>query len=86
MISQATFQVEDVFSIQGRGIVVVGKLTNGIAKKGMKGVINGKQSEITSIEAENKSLESITTGMPAGLLLSNISKDDVQKGNTYSFQ
>lgn len=86
MISQATFQVEDIFSIQGRGIVVVGKLTNGIAKKGMKSVINGKQSEITSIEAENKSLESITTGMPAGLLLSNINKDDIQKGNTYSFQ
>lgn len=86
MISQATFQVENVFYIQGRGIVVVGKLTNGIAKKGMKGVINGKQSEITSIEAENKSLESITTGMSAGLLLSNINKDDVQKGNTYSFQ
>ena len=30
----------------------------------MRGVINGKQSEITSIEAENKSLESITTGSP----------------------
>ena len=33
MISQATFQVEDIFSIEGRGIVVVGKLTNGIAKR-----------------------------------------------------
>lgn len=86
MISQTTFQVEDVFSIEGRGIVVVGKLIDGIARKGMKAVINGKQSEITSIEAENKSLESITIGMPAGLLLSNINKDDVQKGSAYHFQ
>ncbi|MBU4421724.1 hypothetical protein KKB41_02050 [Patescibacteria group bacterium] len=86
MTNQTTFQAEDVFSIVGRGTIVVGKLIEGVARKGMKGVINGKQSEILAIEAQNQSLESITTGMSAGLLLSNIEKDDIQKGNTYRFQ
>jgi len=86
MINQATFQAEDVFSISGRGTIVVGKLTEGIAKKGMRGIVNGKQSEILEIEAQHQSLESLTTGIPAGLLLSNIEKSDIQKGNEYRFQ
>ncbi|GEM_PF-6030883 len=86
MLERVIFQVEDVFSIEGRGIVVVGKLIDGVAKKGMKTTINGKQSEILTIESQNKNIESLTTGIPAGLLLSNIKKDDVQKGNTYHFQ
>ncbi len=86
MRNQATFQTEDVFSIMGRGIVVTGKLSNGFVKKGMKAIINGKQSEILSIEAHNQSLESLTTGTPAGLLLSNIEKNDIQKGNNYYFE
>jgi len=86
MLERVIFQVEDVFSIEGRGIVVVGKLIDGVAKKGMKTTINGKQSEILTIESQNKNIESLTTGIPAGLLLSNIKKDDVQKGSTYHFQ
>lgn len=86
MIDQTAFQVEDAFSITGRGTVVTGKLIKGIARKGMKSVINGKQSEILAIEAQNQSFESIATGMSAGLLLSNIEKDDIQRGNSYYFQ
>jgi len=86
MLERVIFQVEDVFSIEGRGIVVVGKLIDGVAKKGMKTTINGKQSEILTIESQNKNIESLTTGIPAGLFLSNIKKDDVQKGSTYHFQ
>jgi translation elongation factor EF-Tu-like GTPase len=86
MIDRIIFQVENIFSIEGRGTVVVGELIEGIARKGIKTIINGKQSEILTIESHNKSLESLTTGVPAALLLSNIKKDDVQKGNTYHFQ
>jgi len=86
MTNQATFQAEDVFSISGRGTIVVGKLTEGIAKKGMRGIVNEKQSEILEIEAQHQSLESLTAGMSAGLLLSNIEKSDIQKGNEYRFQ
>lgn len=86
MVNQAIFRVEDVFSIEGKGIVVVGKLIEGAAKRGMKAVINGKQSEILLIESQNKSLESLIIGVPAGLFLSNIKKDDVQRGSIYYFQ
>ena len=86
MRNQAAFQVEDVFSIAGRGIVITGKLTNGFLTKGMKAIINGKQSEILSIESHNQLLESLTTGTPAGLLLSNIEKNDIQKDGNYFFE
>lgn len=86
MTDQVIFQVEDVFSIVGRGTVIAGKLIDGIAKKGMKATINGKQSEILTIESQNKNIESLMTGMPAGLLMSNIKKSDVQKGSAYHFQ
>lgn len=86
MESRTIFQVEDVFYIDGRGTVAVGKLIEGTARKGMKSIVNGKQSEILTIESQNKNLESLTTGVPAGFLLSNIKKDDIQKGNTYYFQ
>ncbi|OJI08397.1 hypothetical protein BK005_00825 [bacterium CG10_37_50] len=86
MRNQVTFQTEDIFSIMGRGTVVTGKLIDGFLRKGMKTNINGKQSEILAIEAQNKSLESLTTGMVAGLLLSNVNKNDIQKGNSYFFE
>ncbi len=86
MLDKTIFQVEDVFSIEGRGTIAVGKLIGGTARKGMKSIINGKQSEILAIESQNKMLESLTVGIPAGLLLSNIKKDDISKRSTYSFQ
>ena len=85
MTSKNIFKVEDIFSIMGVGIIVVGKLNSGFLKKGMKTTINGKLSEILKIESQNQSVESLTTGIPAGLCLNNISKDDIQKGNEYLF-
>ena len=70
----------------GRGTVVTGKLTDGLLRKGMKTSINGKQSEVLAIEAQNKSLETLTTGSVAGLLLSNVDKNDIQRGNSYFFE
>lgn len=82
----SSFQVSDIFSILGRGSVVTGKLLSGIAKKGMKCQINGKQSEILAIEVPKNSLETLTPGIEAGLLLSNIEKNDTQKGAIINFQ
>ncbi|MCX6736837.1 MAG: hypothetical protein NTW73_02000 [Candidatus Parcubacteria bacterium] len=87
MVNQATFQVEGVFSIRGRGIIATGKAIEGVIKKGMRSIINGKQSEILVIEVRNMSMDSLTTNdMPAGLLLSNVDLNDIQKGNKYCFQ
>ena len=79
----ATFSVEDVFSIQGRGTVVAGKLTDGLLKKGMRAIVNGKQTEVTGIETNNQSVDSLTAGTPAGVLLRNLEKSDIPKGNIY---
>jgi len=79
------FKADDVFSIMGAGVIVVGKLNSGILKKGMKSIINGKNSEILKIESQKQSVELLNTGMSAGLFLSNISKDDIQNGE-YSFE
>lgn len=87
MTNIATFQAEDVFVIPGRGTVVVGKLIKGTIQKGMRTNINGKESELFSIESQNKSLESLSTiGVIAGLLLNNINRNDVKKGDSYFFE
>jgi selenocysteine-specific translation elongation factor len=86
MINRSIFKVDDVFFIEGRGTIVTGTLISGLLKKGMKAIINGKSSALISIEAHNQSLESLSIGTPAGLLLSDINKKDVVKGNTYTFE
>ncbi len=87
MKDEATFLVEDVFFIPSKGTIVVGKLTDGFLKKGMKTNINGKESELFSIESQNKLLESLNSiGVIAGLLLSNIDINDVKKGDSYFFE
>lgn len=79
----ATFQVEDIFSIQGRGTVIIGKLTDGLLRKGMKAVVNGKQTEVTEIEINNQSVDTLSVGNPAGVLLKDLEKSDIQKGDIY---
>jgi translation elongation factor EF-Tu-like GTPase len=86
MKNQATFKVEDVFVIPGKGILIAGKLIEGFLKKGMKSIINGKESELLLIEAEHKSIEFITNKQTSiGISLSNINKDDIQIGDNYIF-
>jgi len=86
MEDRAVFQAEESFPVGEMGIVAIGQLISGTAKKGMKSIINGKQSEILKIESRNTLLESLTVGVPAGLLLSNIENSDITKGSTYNFQ
>lgn len=86
MISKNIFKVEELFFIEGRGTIVTGILISGLLKKGMKVIINGKSSILTSIEIHNQSTETLLIGVPAGLLLSNINKKDVVIGNSYNFE
>ena len=86
MTDKNIFKAEDVFSLEGLGTILAGKLTGGVLKKGMKATINGKVSEILKIESQKQSVELLNTGVPAGLFLNNISKDDIQKGSEYYFE
>lgn len=76
--------IEDVFSIEGRGTVVTGRIERGTIKVGENIEIIGlkptAKSTVTGIEMFNKSLASGIAGDNAGVLLRGTAKDDVHRG------
>ena len=78
--------VEDVFSIEGRGTVVTGRIERGRIKVGDEIEIVGMQTEgamkttVTGVEMFNKSLQEGMAGDNAGILLRGTKKDEVMRG------
>jgi len=76
--------VEDVFTIQGRGTVVTGRVERGTLKVNEEveivGIEETKKTVVTGIEMFRKSLDEARAGDNVGLLLRGIEKDDVQRG------
>ena len=76
--------VEDVFSIEGRGTVVTGKIERGIIKVGEEieiiGLKDTVKSTVTGVEMFNKSLSQGQAGDNAGILLRGIKKEDITRG------
>ncbi len=76
--------VEDVFSIEGRGTVVTGRIERGVANVGdeveIVGIKDTVKSTVTGIEMFNKSLDKGMAGDNAGILLRGIKKEDVERG------
>ena len=76
--------VEDVFSIEGRGTVVTGRIERGIGKVGdeieIVGVRDTQKTTITGVEMFNKTLNQGQAGDNAGILLRGTKKDDVERG------
>jgi elongation factor Tu len=76
--------VEDVFSIEGRGTVVTGRIERGQVKINdeveIVGLKDTAKTVITGIEMFNKSLDSGMAGDNAGLLIRGIKKEDVERG------
>jgi elongation factor Tu len=76
--------IEDIFSIQGRGTVVTGRIEQGICKVGEEMEIVGfrdtRKTVVTGIEMFKKLLDSGMAGDNVGLLLRGIDKDDVERG------
>lgn len=76
--------VEDIFSIEGRGTVVTGRIERGIVKVGEEIEIVGLKDitkfTVTGIEMFNKSLESGQAGDNAGILLRGAKKEDISRG------
>ena len=76
--------IEDIFSIEGRGTVVTGRIERGTIKVGEEVEIVGltptTKTTITGIEMFNKQLQSGMAGDNAGLLLRGTSKDAVTRG------
>jgi elongation factor Tu len=76
--------IEDIFSIEGRGTVVTGRIERGMIKVGEEVEIIGfrdtVKTTITGIEMFNKQLKEGIAGDNAGLLLRGTAKDDVSRG------
>ncbi|MEK7097879.1 MAG: EF-Tu/IF-2/RF-3 family GTPase, partial [Patescibacteria group bacterium] len=76
--------VEDIFSIEGRGTVVTGRIERGIIKVGEEveiiGLRDTSKTTIIGIEMFNKSLDEGRAGDNAGLLLRGTKKDEIERG------
>jgi elongation factor Tu len=76
--------IEDVFSIEGRGTVVTGRIERGMVKVNeeveMVGLADTRKTVVTGVEMFNKSLQEGRAGDNAGLLLRGIRKEEVERG------
>ncbi len=76
--------IEDIFSIEGRGTVVTGKIERGIVKVGEEveiiGLKDAQKTTVTGIEMFNKQLQEGQSGDNAGILLRGLKKEDVHRG------
>jgi elongation factor Tu len=76
--------IEDIFSIEGRGTVVTGRIERGQVKIGEEmeiiGLKDTQKTTVTGIEMFNKQLESGMAGDNAGILLRGTKKDEVERG------
>ncbi len=76
--------IEDVFSIEGRGTVVTGRVERGIIKVGEEieivGIRPTTKTTVTGVEMFRKLLDQGQAGDNVGCLLRGTKKDDVERG------
>lgn len=76
--------VEDIFSIEGRGTVVTGRIERGKVKINEEVEVVGLQptqkTVVTGIEMFNKQLDEGLAGDNAGILIRGLKKEDVERG------
>ena len=76
--------IEDIFSIEGRGTVVTGRIERGMIKLNDEieiiGLKDTQKTVVTGIEMFNKSLDEGRAGDNAGILIRGTKKEDVERG------
>lgn len=76
--------IEDIFSIEGRGTVVTGRIERGIVNINEEVEIVGirptSKTIVTGVEMFNKTLDKGQAGDNAGVLLRGVKKEDVERG------
>jgi elongation factor Tu len=76
--------IEDIFSIQGRGTVVTGRIERGVCKVGEEMEIVGfrdtRKTVVTGVEMFKKLLDTGEAGDNVGLLLRGVEKNEVERG------
>jgi elongation factor Tu len=76
--------IEDVFTIEGRGTVVTGRIERGKVKVGEEieivGLKDTIKTTVTGVEMFNKELDEGMAGDNVGVLLRGLKKEDVERG------
>ncbi len=76
--------IEDIFSIEGRGTVVTGRIERGVININEEveivGLRDTQKTVVTGIEMFNKSLDRGQCGDNAGILIRGVKKEDVERG------
>jgi elongation factor Tu len=77
--------IEDVFSIEGRGTVVTGRIERGVIKVNDEVDVLGmgradQKTVVTGVEMFNKSLDQGQAGDNVGILLRGLKRTDVERG------
>ncbi|MEY3471271.1 MAG: hypothetical protein RLZZ223_621 [Candidatus Parcubacteria bacterium] len=76
--------IEDIFSIEGRGTVVTGRIEKGLIKVNSEveivGLRDTQKTVVTGVEMFKKLLDEGMAGDNVGLLLRGIKKEDVERG------
>jgi len=76
--------IEDVFSIEGRGTVVTGRVERGIIHVNdeveIVGLRDTQKTVVTGVEMFNKMLDEGRAGDNVGILLRGLKKEDVERG------
>jgi translation elongation factor EF-Tu-like GTPase len=77
--------VDDVFSIRGRGTVVTGTVELGSIRVGDRVSVGDRPGiPVDGIEAFHKRLDEAEAGQVVGLLLTSLSRNDVNRGDVIS--
>ncbi|HOR01862.1 MAG TPA: elongation factor Tu [Candidatus Woesebacteria bacterium] len=77
-------EIEDVFSIKGRGTVATGRINRGIVKVNdeveIVGLRDTRKAVVTGVEMFHKQLDQGQAGDNVGILLRGVEKDDIERG------
>lgn len=84
-LEEFVFEIHDIFSISGRGTVVVGLVKSGCVRmndtiKIMDGDLVIKETNVGGIEMFRKILSEAEKGDKCGILLRGVTKDEVEIG------
>src|ERR1700686_4871056 len=76
--------IEDVFSIEGRGTVVTGRIERGVVKVNepveIVGIKDTAKSTVTGVEMFHKLLDAGEAGMNVGCLIRGVKGEEVERG------
>lgn len=87
MATDPTFKmtVEDVFTIRGRGTVLTGRIERGVLKVGdevtLQRSAGNTKAVVTGLESFRKALKEAKAGDTVGVLVRDLTKDGVQRGD-----